>query len=76
MKYVYKNLTYVNRDSKGVLYCDGRILFIGNTWSGILQFLSAAEYAPEVKQMFKSQLEQREVLKLNQQKLSQKFESQ
>jgi len=58
--YEYENLRYVNRDNKGVLYKDGRILFIGNSWSGIIQFLQYSNNAPEVRNMFRSQLEQRE----------------
>jgi hypothetical protein len=58
--YEYENFKYVNRDNKGVLYKDGRILFIGNSWSGIIQFLQYTNNAPEVRQMFRSQLEQRE----------------
>ena len=60
MVYEYENFKYVNRDNKGVLYKDGRILFIGNSWSGIIQFLQYTNNAPEVRQMFRQQLEQRE----------------
>ena len=63
MKYVYKNFVYNNQNNKGILYKDNKILFMGNTWSGILQFLSATDNAPEVKEMFKAQLEQREIIK-------------
>ena len=34
--------------------------FKGNAWSGILQFLTETNNAPEVRAMFRSQLEQRE----------------
>ncbi len=63
MKYVYKNLVYENRDSKGLLYRDGKLLFMGNTWSGIMQFISYSGNAEEVREMFKAQLEQREQIK-------------
>ena len=63
MKYVYKNFVYNNQNNKGILYKDNKILFMGNTWSGILQFLSATDNAPEVKEMFKAQLEKREIIK-------------
>ena len=63
MKYVYKNFVYNNQNNKGILYKDNKILFMGNTWSGILQFLSATNNAPEVKEMFKAQLEQREQIR-------------
>jgi len=36
---------------------------MGNSWSGILQFLEATDNAPEVRAMFKQQLEQREIIK-------------
>ena len=58
--YVYENFKYVNQDNKGILYKDERILFIGNSWSGIIQFLALSGKAPEVRAMFKAQLEQRE----------------
>ena len=63
MKYVYNNLVYDNRNNKGILYRDNKILFMGNSWSGILQFLTYSNNAPEVREMFKAQLEQREQIK-------------
>ena len=33
---------------------------MGNSWSGILEFLRATDNAPEVQAMFKQQLEKRE----------------
>ena len=36
---------------------------MGNSWSGILQFLTYSNNAPEVREMFKAQLEQREQIK-------------
>lgn len=33
---------------------------MGNSWSGILEFLRATDNALEVREMFKAQLEQRE----------------
>ena len=51
---------YDNRDNKGVLYKDGKVLFMGNSWSGILQFLSYSGNAPEVREIFRAQLEQSE----------------
>jgi len=62
--YEYENFKYVNQDNKGILYKDGRILFIGNSWSGIQQFLLYTDNAQAVRDMFKSQLEQREVIKI------------
>ena len=63
MEYVYKNFVYNNQNNKGIFYKDNKVLFMGNTWSGILQFLSATDNAPEVRKMFKAQLEQREIIK-------------
>jgi|TARA_B100001094_G_scaffold238282_1_gene233683 hypothetical protein len=63
LEYVYKNFVYNNQNNKGILYKDNKVLFMGNTWSGILQFLSATDNAPEVREMFKAQLEQREIIK-------------
>ena len=63
MEYVYKNFVYTHYHNKGTLYKDNKILFMGNPWSGILQFLSATDNAPEVQEMFKSQLEQREKIR-------------
>ena len=68
MDYQYKNFLFRNLDNKSVLYKDGLILFLGNSWSGILQFIQETNNAPEVKEMFKAQLEQREVLKFKQQR--------
>ena len=64
MLYEYENFKYVNQENKGILYKDGRILFIGNSWSGIMQFLQYTDNAQVVRDMFKAQLEQREVIKL------------
>lgn len=36
---------------------------MGNTWSGIMQFISYSGNAEEVREMFKAQLEQREQIK-------------
>jgi len=41
---------------------------MGNSWSGILQFIDESDNASEVKEMFKAQLETREQLKLKQQR--------
>ncbi len=59
-EYHYKNFYFKNLNSRSVLYKDGWILFMGNSWSGILEFLRATDNAPEVQSMFKQQLEQRE----------------
>ena len=59
-EYHYKNFYFKNLNSRSVLYKDGWILFMGNSWSGILEFLRATDNAPEVQAMFKQQLQQRE----------------
>jgi hypothetical protein len=59
-EYYYKNFYFKNLNSRSILYKDGWILFMGNSWSGILEFLRATDNAPEVQAMFKQQLEQRE----------------
>jgi len=62
-EYHYKNFYFKNLNSRSILYKDGWILFMGNSWSGILEFLRVTDNAPEVQAMFKQQLEQREVIK-------------
>jgi hypothetical protein len=62
-EYYYKNFYFKNLNSRSILYKDGWILFMGNSWSGILEFLRETNNAPEVQAMFKQQLEQREVIK-------------
>tara|TARA_B100002019_G_scaffold237011_1_gene211706 strand:- start:427 stop:729 length:303 start_codon:yes stop_codon:yes gene_type:complete len=62
--YKYKNFTFVNEDNKSTLYKDGKLVFKGNSWSGILSFIKATDNAPEVKKMFQAQLDTREEYKL------------
>ena len=64
MEYEYDGYVFNNMGNRSVLYKDGRLLFMGNSWSGIMQFLNFTNHAPEVKEMFRAQLEQREVVKL------------
>lgn len=58
--YKYETYTFEHGNNKGTLYNNGKIMFMGNGWSGILAFLNATNNAPEVREMFKAQLEQRE----------------
>ena len=58
--YQYNEFTYVHDYGKSRLYQGNHLLFKGNAWSGILMFLSHTDNAPEVRKMFKAQLEQRE----------------
>jgi|TARA_B100001094_G_scaffold178719_1_gene172853 hypothetical protein len=58
--YEYKDFVYIHDYGKARLYKANHLLFKGNAWSGILMFLSHTDNAPEVRKMFKAQLEQRE----------------
>jgi len=58
--YEYKDFVYIHEHGKARLYKGKHLLFKGNAWSGILMFLSNTNNAPEVREMFKAQLEQRE----------------
>lgn len=60
MVYKYQDYTYVHDYGRGKLYKGDHLLFKGNAWSGILQFLAYSDNAIEVQEMFKAQLEQRE----------------
>ena len=62
--YTFKNFTFVNAQNKSTLYKDGKIMFMGNSWSGILSFIKATDNAPEVRKMFQAQLDTREEYKL------------
>ena len=55
---------FVNEQNKSTLYKDGKLVFKGNSWSGILSFIKATDNAPEVKKMFQAQLDTREEYKL------------
>ena len=63
MRYVYENYVFVNDNNKGVLYKDGKIMFMGNAWSAITIFLNSTNHAPEVCQLFQAQLDQRQQLR-------------
>ena len=60
MVYEFKDYVYVHNYGEGKLYRGNHLIFKGNAWSGICQFLNATNNAPEVREMFKAQLEQRE----------------
>ena len=60
IEYHYKNFYFKNLNHRSILYKDGWILFMGNSWSGILEFLRATDNAPEVQEIFKHQLHMRE----------------
>ena len=60
MVYEFKDYVYVHNYGEGKLYKGKHLIFKGNAWSGICQFLTYTNNAPEVRAMFKAQLEQRE----------------
>ncbi len=60
MLHRYNEYVFVHDYGTSKLYRGEHLIFKGNAWSGILQFLQATNNAPEVRQMFRSQLEQRE----------------
>ena len=60
MAYKYKDFVYFNDDAKGRLYKGNQLLYLGNAWTGIGEFLKHTENAPEVQEMFKNQIAQRE----------------
>ena len=68
MIHEFKQFTYVHEQGKSKLYKGNHLIFKGNSWSGILMFLQQTDNAPEVRQMFKAQLEQREQVKNKQEK--------
>lgn len=60
MLHRYNEYVFVHDYGHAKLYKGDHLIFKGNAWSGILQFLTETNNAPEVRQMFRSQLEQRE----------------
>jgi hypothetical protein len=63
LRYVYENYVFVNDNNKGILYKDNTLVFMGNAWTGINIFLNSTNHAQEVRDMFKSQLDQREQIR-------------
>jgi len=64
LKYTHKQYTFVTQDSKSSLYKSGKLLFIGNSWTGLNLFIKHTNNDPNVVEMFRSQLEQRQAIKL------------
>ena len=59
--YEHKNLILDTTSStKSKLYKDGRLVFMGDGYRAILQFIKLSDNDPEVKEKFRAQLEQRE----------------
>ena len=65
MVYKYKDFIYVHDYGKGKLYKGNHLLYKGNAWTGIGEFLKHTENAPEVHEMFKKQIAQREKYERN-----------
>ena len=66
MLYRHENLvlnTYNNKRS--VLYKNGKILFMGNGYIAILQFITESNHHPDVEALFEKQMSQRETAKIN-----------
>ena len=64
MKYTYQDYVFQHGNGKSALYKNGRLLFHGNSWTGINMFISHTDRAEPVLEMFRAQLEQREEIKL------------
>ena len=60
MVYKYKDFIYLHDYGKGRLYKSNQLLYLGNAWTGIGEFLRYTDNAPEVQDMFKNQIAQRE----------------
>ena len=48
----YKDYVYIHNYGKGKLYKGNHLLFIGNAWSDILEFIHKTNNSQEVKDMF------------------------
>jgi len=60
MVYKYKDFIYLHDYGKGKLYKNNQLLYLGNAWTGIGEFLRHTDNAPEVQEMFSNQIAQRE----------------
>lgn len=72
--YIYKfeNLELEMHDAKAKLYCNDRLVFMGDAYKAILQFIKLSNDSPRVIQKFKAQLDSREKPKFqNQQQITQ-----
>ena len=63
MWYRHDKLSLELVDGKAKLYNDNKIMFIGGGYAGITMFINESKNHPDVKSMFKSQLEKREKVK-------------
>ena len=52
MVYKYKDFIYLHDYGKGRLYKSNQLLYLGNAWTGIGEFLRYTDNAPEVQDMF------------------------
>lgn len=60
MIYKHKNIVLEKDTSKGKLYINGKLRFMGDGYVAIKMFIDASNNHPEVLKMFQKQLEQRE----------------
>lgn len=60
MIYKHKNIVLEKDTSKGKLYINGNLRFMGDGYVAIKMFVDASNNHPEVLKMFQKQLEQRE----------------
>jgi len=58
--YQHKNLTLDMNDNKGKLYVNGWLRFMGDHYVAIQMMLRFSENHPDVRHMFRHQLEMRE----------------
>ena len=65
MIYLYEDYKYIHDHGKGKLYKGNNLLYVGNAWTGIGQFLKHTDNAPEVQEMLKNQFAQREKYERN-----------
>jgi hypothetical protein len=64
MRYTYQDYVFEHGNGKSKLFKNGLLLFHGNSWTGINMFISHTGRAEPVLEMFRAQLEQREIVKL------------
>jgi len=64
--YRHKHIVLDMNGSKGKLYVNGKLRFMGDGYVAIKTFLNASDNHPDVLKMFQKQLEQREKPKFTQ----------
>ena len=61
--YVYENLKLEQKEGKGTLFVNGRLVFKGDGYVALNMFIDKSGNAPEVRNKFKNQLTMREQVK-------------